>query len=199
MFGRMLEHPYFAHPINTYNTELERSLVKLIGDYLGVQEWAIENPNQSQHQVGYTQFAERARLADTSHKRMNYFYEMIIPHCDSCVALPFLDGRLGYGVAGEAQKCLRDGKPIFLIWLTRTPSADDLSEFRRNCRNGLFAICMLSDDEKTWLLTNDPRLVVPQEETRLRTWLTYQKKIRPFDESHLVKMPLPVDFYPDKE
>jgi len=35
---------YFAHPVNTYNTFLEKAMIRLIGEYF--PHVIIENPNQ---------------------------------------------------------------------------------------------------------------------------------------------------------
>lgn len=175
---------YFAHPVNIYGQPLEQALESLIANALteGDRE-RIENPNQPKHQVGYDNYARRARESQTGHKGMNYFYDEVLPGCDGCVAVPFLDNKFGLGVAGEMQWFLRNNKPVWCFWNTL----------------GIFE---LSPDPvlpyfERFILANDPRFVVPHEETRLRTWRVYNKERRPYEEAHLVSMPIPEGFYPN--
>jgi len=40
--------------------------------------------------------------------------------------------------------------------------------------------------------------VLSHVETRLRTWVVYGKDVRPYEEAHLVSLPIPEGFYPDE-
>ncbi|MDP3645619.1 MAG: hypothetical protein Q8R25_00840 [bacterium] len=195
------KRPYFAHPINSYDTPLEHSLVEMIADFLSISVKNVENPNQPHHQIGYEEYGKRALLAETSHKGMNYFYDEVLPKCDSCIVLPFLDERMGFGTVGEVYWFLERGLPCFRLRVFEIPSICRLRHFEQNYRqSGLFIPWRVIDAEKEMVLKKDPRLVVSQEETRLRTWIRYQvKPMRPYEEAHLVKMPLPADFYPEKK
>lgn len=86
---------YFGHPINTYDTELERQLLRIIS--LHFPDFSIENPNQKHHQEGYRHYKE------TMGSGMRYFYELILPSCSAGIFLPFRDGKWGAGVFGEAR------------------------------------------------------------------------------------------------
>lgn len=197
--GYQLKRPYFAHAVNLYGTPLETAAVRLIADYFNIRPEDVENPNQPHHQVGYKAYAERAKLADTSHKGMNYFYDEVLPLCDGCVAMPFLDGRMGLGVAGEAKwSFVERHRPVYMIRppVTHFASADELEAFIRDFRTGIFTVSPMSFEEMKLLVREDPRLVVPHIETRLRTWLIYNKTMRPYAEAHLARLPLPPDFYP---
>lgn len=228
-----VKRPYFAHQVNMYDEEvvkvsgrptLEKAAVSLIADYFGIpREFnpnmgsGVENPNEPEHQEGYKKAAaNRTNLADTKHGGMGYFYNFI-EKCDACVCMGYLDGRIGLGVAGEAQKLLKAGKPGFMIASTvRTLTERDLGSFQRNFKSGLFVIRPFYNVEIEWLLSFDMKqidendlgrekapweqLIIPHLETRLRTWHTYNvKPMRPYTEAHLAQMPLPVDFYPDQK
>jgi hypothetical protein len=168
-----LDKIYFAHPVNSYDTSLEDSVMQLIAHCLTGGDLAgIENPNQPCHQEGYKD------------RGMNYFFDEVLPNCrGGCVALPFLDGRMGLGVAGEAKWFVERGMPVWVLEPTRP---------------GLFCVRPLTSAEESLLLRCDERLVVGHEETRLRTWLVYSREKRPYEVAHLVTMPIPDGFYPDQ-
>ncbi|PJE51463.1 MAG: hypothetical protein COV29_00550 [Candidatus Yanofskybacteria bacterium CG10_big_fil_rev_8_21_14_0_10_36_16] len=188
---------YFAHPVNTYNKPVEKAFVKLIvGTLFGSNSDFIENPNQPHHQVGYDKWARRKVESSTNHKGMNYYYEEVLPHCTNCVAVPFLDGRLGLGVASEAKWFLERNQYVWLVIPIQNVTAKDLATFVRDPFNGLFEVRPTTDEEKNQILGSDPKIVVPHEETRLRTWKIYNRVERPYEEAHLVRMPIPDGFYP---
>jgi hypothetical protein len=81
---------YFAHPINVYDTELERALLECLAQRFPGYE--IINPNAPEHAAGYQA------------KGMAYFLEDILPKCDECVLLAFRDGMIGKGVYAEAEQ-----------------------------------------------------------------------------------------------
>ncbi len=62
---------YFAHTVNSYNTDLEKELLGLIKDFFGTE---IENPNQPHHQVGYNTWKKEYQGHPTK-SGMSYFYE----------------------------------------------------------------------------------------------------------------------------
>lgn len=177
---------YFAHPVNVYNQPLEQEIVKLIKQRIhGVE---VENPNQPHHQEGYKKWSARQKESDTKHKGMSYFYDEVLPACDGCIAMTFLDGRMGLGVAGEAKWFLERNKPVWLL----VPF-----DKSHGCTPTGFTVRPLTDEEATALRQNDEKLVVQHEETRLRTWKVYNRERRPYEEAHLVSMPIPEGFYPE--
>ena len=191
---------YFAHPTSMYNTPLERAFEKLIAYRLvNGNAGLIENPNQPKHQVGYTEYAKRVKESGTNHKGMSYFYDEVLPGCSGCVGVPFLDGRLGLGVAGEMKWFLERDKSVWLIGfslpvgLNKSP----VESFINNPLAGVFYIRMLIRRDIEQLLSGDPQLVIPHEETRLRSWKVYNRVVRPYEEAHMVKMPIPDGFYPE--
>ena len=196
----VLSRPYFAHPVNTYNTPLESAAMKFIERALPGAE--VENPNQPHHRVGYARYAERAKESSTTHKGMNYFFDEVLPGCDSCIAMPFLDGRMGLGVAGEAKKFAEKNMFVGVVFPVERRVPGDLNKllkkFIEDPSCGLFAILPLTEEKTVQLLAQDPKLVVPHEETRLRTWYIYNRKPRPYEVAHLVSMPIPPGFYPEK-
>ncbi len=195
-----LKRPYFAHAVNMYSTPLEQSAVALIAAYFGIRPEAVENPSQPRHQVGYTEYAKRPKPSDVGHKGMNYFYDCVLPLCDGCVAMPFLDGRMGLGVASEAKWFAERGLPVFVMRPpAKIPSKEALQAFENDFRNGPFCLDRMTSWEHTQLLAEDTQLVVPHIETRLRTWLVYNKTMRPYAEAYLARLPLPSTFYPKEE
>lgn len=196
-----MEKIYFAHPINIYDEPLEEAFVELIADCLMNGDRSIlENPNQPYHQRGYERWkAQRDGSPDnpSGHRGMSYFYDEVLPKCSGCVCLPFLDGRLGLGVAGEAKWFLEEGRPVWMVVQTHLPTADDIKEFISNPRNGLFDVRRLTGQEITFILRQDSKLVIPHKETRLRTWVVYNRDKRPYEQAHLVEMPIPEGFYPE--
>ncbi|MBI5046099.1 MAG: hypothetical protein HZC14_03840 [Candidatus Niyogibacteria bacterium] len=98
---------YFGHPINTYDTELEKQLLKAISEIF--PGWSIENPNQKHHQAGYEYF-----LKLTGHE-MEYFYKEVLPKCHAGIFLPFRDGKWGAGVFKEAAFMASRKRPIYQI------------------------------------------------------------------------------------
>lgn len=93
----MNEKPYlyFAHPINVYDTELERALLAQITERFSGYE--ILNPNAPEHSAGY-----RA-------EGMGYFLRKVLPRCDAGVLLAFRDRMIGKGVFAE-------GLQLFVSW-----------------------------------------------------------------------------------
>ena len=132
---------------------------------------------------------------------MRYYHEMVLPSCNGCVALPFLDSRLGLGVADEARWYLERGMPAWFIEPTRIVSLRDLERFIEDSltNNDLFQIRHFTEKEKALLLNVDPQvgssLVVSHEETRFRTFTTYNKIKRPYEIAHHVVMSVPPEFY----
>lgn len=164
-----MKHIYFAHPVNVYNTELERGiLAMLMHAFPGVE---IENPNQPHHQEGYRAWKKRYE-GHLTKSGMNYFYEIVLPGCDSVAALPFLDDKWGAGVAGETIFFIERNQPAWVVdsnppWL---------------------GIRKLTKKEEHLLITKDPSLVLGIEETRFRTWGRGEPYITmvPFEQAHHV-------------
>lgn len=192
---------YFAHPINNFNTLFEQAIVKFIAHIFPNDE--IENPNQPHHQEGYRVYAKREQESDTKHKGMNYFYDEVLPGCAGSVAMPFLDARLGLGVAGESGWFVKNKMPAWFIEPTREVTQEDLKTFINDPLNSdLFRVRGFNHEEVEMLLNVNKEtgssLVISHQETRLRTWIVYGQEKRPFEEAHLIKMPIPKGFYPDK-
>lgn len=192
---------YFAHPVNSFNTSFEKAMVKfLLYVFPGV---VIENPNQPHHQTGYRDYAERFKHEPLKKgtRGMRYYHEVVLPSCDRCAALPFLDGRLGLGVADEARWYLERGMRTWFIDPVHVINLRELERFIENplFHSDPFQVRCFTEQEKALLLNVDPNvgswLVVPHEETRLRTYMKYGKEMRPYEIAHLVKMPVPEGFY----
>ncbi len=193
----MAQRLYFAHAVNAYNTPAEAAVLKLIAARF--PDDVIENPNQPQHQAGYEAWQKRTAKDRDTHKGMSYFFEEVLPKCDGCVAMPFLDGRMGLGVAGEARWFVVQDRPVWGIFPAWVATAKELAAFIEDPANGLFTIRALNDNEcRQLLLMNEPQLVLSHQETRLRTWTVYNKQMRPYETAHEASMSVPPGFYPDK-
>lgn len=161
------EKVYYAHPVNVYDTELEKQTVKLIEETLRV---VVENPNQPHHQVGYKVWKDKYDNDPAKSGGMSYFYEEVLPKCQGCVCQIFMDGKWGLGVAGEAGFFIEKGQPVWVL-----EPEDNI-------------IRPITAEEESLVATCDPRLVLSREETRRRTWVPgklYQEKL-PYDKSHLI-------------
>lgn len=187
---------YFAHPVNIYDQPIENAFARLIAHYLTNDELSlIENPNQPKHQNGYDSYSKRLKENGLDHKGMNYFYDEVLPNCNSCAGVPFLDGRVGLGVAGEMKWFIEHDMLIRIVvprWLL---TQQDLNRFTNDPIGGCFFVRLATKSERDKIILFDQDLVVPHEETRFRTWRVYNREKRPYEEAHLVKMPIPEGFY----
>lgn len=161
---------YFAHPTSIYNEPIEKAFEKLIARGLVSGNLnLIENPNQPHHQVGYEKYAQRKKESGTNHKGMSYFYDEVLPNCLGCAGVPFLDGRLGLGVAGEMKWFLERNKLVWIVVPYTGPTAEDLYGSVGYPLDEHFFVRLITESEKSQLVSGDPALVVPHEETRLRS------------------------------
>lgn len=103
----MKEKIYFGHPINTYNTELEKFLLDEIRRFFPQSD--IENPNQPIHQEGYMAYKK------TQGNGMEYYFKEVLPSCSGGIFLPFRDGLFGAGVWGEAEFLSASSRPLWKI------------------------------------------------------------------------------------
>lgn len=190
---------YFAHPVSVYNTPLERAMLVLIAHCF--PEVEVVNPNTSEYQKAYTEAKAATGGTHADHKGMDIFYTLL-EKLDGCVSMPFLDCRMGLGVAGETQKTVRVGKPAWLIVPSHEVTPEKLDTFIVYPCNGIFSIRLLNEEEVRLLRDHSgdlkdspPPFVVPHEETRLRTFIQYGVVMRPYAQAHLVSLPVPSDFY----
>jgi len=163
------ERIYFAHTVNSYNTDLEQELLKLCRDFFkGID---VENPNQPHHQKGYRTWKERYKNHPYK-SGMTYFYEKVLPKCNKCVCQIFLDGKWGAGVAHEAAFYIKKNQPVWVI----EPKTREIR--------------LITEEEKSLIANNDSALVLSIEETRARIWgdrKPYVDKPVPYEQAHLVK------------
>lgn len=190
---------YFAHPVNVYNTPIENAMLALLAHCF--PEDKIINPNTPEGQKAYTEAKAASGGTHADHKGMDVFYKML-ESLDGCVSMPFLDCRMGLGVAGETQKTMRSGKPTWLIVPSHELTVEEIDRFTENPQNSLFTIRLFTKEEVRSLRDhpgelkdNPPPTVVGHEETRLRTFVQYGGQMRSYAEAHKVKLPVPEDFY----
>lgn len=81
---------YFAHPINVYDTDLERALLARIAERFPGR--SIRNPNTPEDDAAYKA------------KGMRHFIDDVLPSCDEGVLLAFRDGMIPAGVYAEAER-----------------------------------------------------------------------------------------------
>lgn len=198
---------YFAHPVNVYNTPLEQAMITLLYIYGrdNFLDMDIVNPNTPEFQKMYNEAKAASGGTHGQHKGMDVFYEFLKkPEVCGCFSMPFLDCRMGLGVAGETQKTLRLNKSAWIIEPTHELFEEQLMKFISKPKplNGYFKVRPITEYEKRMLRDhpgelkeNPPDFVVGHEETRLRTFLQYGGQMRPYAEAHNVKMPPPPDFY----
>jgi hypothetical protein len=96
---------YFAHPINTYNTVIEKVIVGAIKSCFHCE---VENPNHPVHQRKYEE--TKKRIGDG----MIYFFDVLC-ECDILVALPFRDDFFGAGVAWEMKVMFSLRRPVYEV------------------------------------------------------------------------------------
>lgn len=166
---------YFAHPVNVFGTELKtHHLIPFL--QRAFKTWEIEDPDQPHHQQGYKDWKARLEGNPQKHGGMSYYYDVVLPACRGCVAMPFLDCKLGAGVAGEAKFFAQYNHPVFLLQYSERYSTWRASNF--------------TSRERMWLLDRNPLFVLSIEETRARTWLSpeeYNKVKRPYETAHLIE------------
>lgn len=129
---------YFAHPINTYGTPLERAILDLLERKFGYHE--IVNPSDQVH----VNKVNELRAADPKANVMPYFVSLT-DACHAIAVLPFGDGMWGAGVWSEAENILsRKGfvwviDPVTLdgVYLDKLPEEKRLSveDTRARIRN----------------------------------------------------------------
>lgn len=189
---------YFAHPVSVYNTPLEDAMLVLTAHCF--PEGEIVNPNTPEYQRAYSEAKAASGGTHADHKGMDIFYKML-ESLDGCVSMPFLDRKMGLGVAGETQKTVKAGKDAWLVEPSHELTQEELDAFVANPLNGAFWVRKFNDDEvhalrsREELKADPPDFVVGHEETRLRTFIQYNGAMRPYAEAHKVKLPVPDDFY----
>lgn len=87
---------YYAHPVSAYDTAQEASDVAVIESTIGT----VVNPNSTHHNERYQQAG------------MPYFFDEVLPACQSCVVRAFDDGKIGAGVYAEAEWFIARGLPV---------------------------------------------------------------------------------------
>lgn len=201
---------YFAHPVSSYNTSLEKAVETLIR--LSVPGYEIESPNQPHHQVNYEKWQRETAENRDVHNAMQYFFKVVQPMCVGCIAMPFLDSKMGLGVAGEINRDAKEGKPTWFVEPVAVLTKADLERFVEDPANGLFVVRPFTDDELMLIRSEVDRhqdniptkghfpgkFVLSHQETRLRTSYVYKGEMRPYAEAHLVSMPIPEGFYPNE-
>lgn len=203
---------YAARPITAFdkfNTPLSVAVKAFILHCFPKSE--IEDPGQPHHQKTYDEWVKKTAENLHIHNAMQYFYTVVLPELDECVAMPFLDGQIGLGVAGETQKFLLWGRPVWFMEPIQNLKPEDVAAFIKDPTSGLFRMRHFTNEEIALIRSEvsdnshkinlpDTKFVIQHQETRLRTWIVYNKIPRPYEEAHLVKMSqdgkMPEGFYP---
>lgn len=205
-----MEKLYFAHPVSSYGTPIETAVMVLIRAAL--PGYDIESPNQPHHQENYEKWKAESEEGRDVHSAMQYFFKVVQPGCVGTPALPFLDGKMGLGVAGEVVRDADDRKPTWFIKPTREGlTASDVDAFVEDpTGHPIFVVQPFTNDELDVVRREveghqsciknggeycGTMLVVGHQETRLRSFYQYRGATRPYEEAHLVSLPVPDDFY----
>lgn len=110
---------YFAHPINTYGTDLEEALIQMIARRFHGRH--IVNPGSPEHQAKFEAYMAAGA------KEMDYFIDLIERECDELILLAFPptaevrppgpspNGGIGAGVYLEAAKAHGWAHPVWEI------------------------------------------------------------------------------------
>jgi len=162
---------YFAHPLNTYDIPLEYKMLRLIKK--SFPQFDIENPNQTRHQEGYKKGG------------MDYFYKIVI-NCFNVVAWPFLDGKVGAGVAGEMYTPMKHwGKWPLII---QTPRLKNIRQCSFDEISALIHWHEMKDvaTNKEILEMVENEFVLSIDTTRKRTWEVLYEEYWPYEEAHLI-------------
>ena len=122
---------YFCHPINTYNTIVEKYVIDFLERL--IPDCEIINPNRSD-------FQERYKI-----EGMNVFLN-IIDDCDRIYVLPFYDNTIGAGQFKEIEYALATGKRVIImnlfcrleeIWSTNHLSVMSVEETRKKLKESV--------------------------------------------------------------
>lgn len=106
---------YFAHPINTYNTEAESTIVMA----LEATGYKVVNPNSQQCRSRVSDFrAEYNDKAISSPAVMGYFVG-VCDGCDGGIFWAFEDGKIGAGVAKEIKSFFDRDAPVLEVMLAK--------------------------------------------------------------------------------
>ncbi len=97
---------YFAHPINTYKTDIEEQCLDLIREELGDK---ILNPSD--------EFIQRQLEDYKKNNPDNYmdFFSDLLSECNAIAYLPFKDGLIGAGVWYECKTINDNGGKTYEI------------------------------------------------------------------------------------
>lgn len=96
---------YYAHPINTYNSCIEKADLKLLKD-LG---FLVNNPNTEENQGWFTVYRR-----DHPTTYMDFFLAMV-QASDALAFRAFPEGTIGAGVGLEINEAKRLGLPIIQL------------------------------------------------------------------------------------
>lgn len=90
---------YFAHPINTYNTILEKYFLEYLSKY---PSYEVINPNSPHHEMGYKK------------EGMDYFKKLVLT-CDKLYAFGFSDNSIGAGISKEMDWMREKGGTVLFV------------------------------------------------------------------------------------
>lgn len=91
-FEKFCENPtiYFAHPVNIYNTDIEKKCIELINQKF--KNCIIINPGDDYYQNDFKGYREK------NPENYMIYFKNLVEGCSIIVYLPFRDGMIGAGV-----------------------------------------------------------------------------------------------------
>lgn len=95
---------YFAHPINTYNTEYEKICISILEN----NNISFLNPGTPEQQAKFKIYREK------NDNYMKYFKNLVLS-CDGVAYLPFRDGKIGAGIVYESKVSNKKGGILYEI------------------------------------------------------------------------------------
>ena len=101
---------YFGHPKGTYDTELEKRILKRIAKHPDFLEYDVLNPNQPI----YSLRAEGIRETSPDGSSMEFF-RALARSCQAGIFLIFPDGKWGSGIFDEAEEIFYQAYPVWSI------------------------------------------------------------------------------------
>lgn len=105
---------YFAHPINTHDTDLEHELIQAIYEHFE-SNIVIVNPSDLIHQVMVMDIKASHNNTRVASKKVREYFLHLAATCQGGIGLPFYDGAIDADVYAALQCIEKNHHTIWLI------------------------------------------------------------------------------------
>jgi hypothetical protein len=105
---------YFAHPINTHDTDLEHEMIQAIYEHFS-GHIVIVNPSDIIHQIMVMDIKAFHDDAKVSSKKVREYFLHLAVICQGGVVLPFHDGAIGANDYALLERIEQNHHTIWLI------------------------------------------------------------------------------------